>query len=288
MKRSPLKYLLPIAAVLCVSALLASVVYAGITSNEHMSDTHYGAPMTQFPSGTTLVYVVFDYTEMQNEEITVKVWSPIGEVLFEQTQAYSDSGTESIEVPGPEGGAFPDGRYATNFYRGILIFKTLLWEVGEVTTPTPTLTSTSTPTSTITPGPVVTVSPVEGYAGQEFTFTGSDFTPDGMIHEGYYNPNQEYYYTASFYADSSGGFVRAIASEMDWPLGVYTYQAYDLTKDYNATAQFTVSEPPPTATPTSTATVTPTGTPTPTATATTTPTALPSYDVYLPIVVKKY
>ena len=308
MKRSLLKYLLPTAVVLGVSALLTSVVYAGITSNERMSDTPYGPPVTQFPSGTTVVYVVFDYADMQNEEITIKVWSPIGELLFEQTQAYSGSDAESIEVPGPEGGAFPDGWYVTNFYRGLLIFKTLLWEVGEVTTPTPTLTNT--PTTTGTPAPVVDVSPAEGYAGQEFTFTGYDFTPNGMIHEGYYNPNQEYTYAASFYADPSGGFVRTIASEVDWLFGTYTYKVHDSDQDYDATVEFTISGPQPTATPTatltttptstptltptSTATAAPTGTPTPTSTATTTatPTATtsppPGYGAYLPIIVRNY
>ena len=371
LKRSALKHLVSIALVLCLVALLVSVVYAGTTSNEHMSDIPYGEqPVTQFPSGTTVVYVVFDYDDMQNEEITIRVHSPIGVVLFEQTQPYSGSGTESIEVAGPEGGAFPDGRYDTIFYTGLFPIKTLIWDVGEVTTPTPTVTgsvvptatntptatpagtstptptstptgsptstltptptgtSTFTPTSTCTatptntptgtpeatptstttatstptatsgptatptptgpPVPVVDVYPSEGYAGQEFTFTGSDFTPNGLIHEGRTDPNQEYHYIASFYADSSGGFVRTIASDLGWLLGVHTYTAFDLTKDYEATVQFTVYEPPPTATPTATATATPTGTPTPTATATATSTASPSYEVYLPIIVKNY
>lgn len=255
-----------VALVLCLSASLASAVYAGITSNEHMSDTPHGPPVTQFPSGTITVYVVFDYTDMQNEEITIKVWSPIGELLFEQTQPYSGSDTESIEVTGPEGGAFLDGRYATNFYRGLFPYKTLLWDVGEVTTPTPTATSTATPTAT--PGPVVTVSPAEGYAGQAFTFTGSYFTPHGLVHEGFDGPHQEYQYLGSFYTDPCGGFVRTLASPVDWLAGVYTYIAHDLTQDYNASVEFEIVGPPPTAT------------------ATATPTASPSYEVYLPIIVK--
>jgi len=296
LKRSTLKHLISIALVLCLSALLASVVYAGITSNEHMSNTHFGPPLTQFPSGTSVVYVIFDYSDMHSEEITIKVWSPIGEVLFEQTQAYSDSGTESIEVPYPEGGAFPDGLYVTNFYRGILIYKTLLWDVGELTTPTPT------PTGTLMPS--VDVSPAVGYAGQEFVFTGWNFTPSGLVHESYNDPNQEYHYITSFYADPSGGFVRTIASQADWLFGTYTYTAFDSGQDYGASVEFTISGPQPTATstatptttptstptstPTATATATPTDTPTPTATPTHTTTPLPSHDVYLPIVVKNY
>ena len=169
---------------------------------------------------------------------------------------------------------------------------------------TPTETTTVTPTSTATPGPAVAVSPTEGYAGQEFTFTGSGFTPSSVVHEGFTDPNQVYHYNDSFYADSSGGFVRVIASAGDWLLGVYTYVAFDSTKNCSASVQFTISEPLPTATPTPTSTLTPTSTPTATptntptttrtatstATATSTPTATPAstltYQVYLPLLHK--
>ncbi|MGA9347305.1 MAG: cohesin domain-containing protein [Anaerolineae bacterium] len=126
------------------------------------------------------------------------------------------------------------------------------------TTASPTETATATATPTATPGSAVAVYPAEGYAGQEFTFTGSDFTPNSLVHEGLTNPNQEYHYIASFYADLSGGFVRTIATERDWLLGIYTYIAFDATKNHSASVQFTVFEPPPTAT------LTPTPTPTPT------------------------
>jgi hypothetical protein len=127
------------------------------------------------------------------------------------------------------------------------------------TTAAPTETATVTAIATATPGSAVAVSPAEGYAGQEFTFTGSDFTPNGLVHEGLTNPNQEYHYIASFYANSSGGFVRTITTERDWLVGIYTYIAFDATKNHSASVQFTVSEPPPTAT----LTPTPTSTPTP-------------------------
>ena len=117
-------------------------------------------------------------------------------------------------------------------------------------TPTETATPTLTPTPTATPKSAVTVSPAEGCAGQQFTFTGWDFTPNGLIHDGFNDPNQEHHYTGSFYADSSGGFVRTIASESDWLAGVYTYIAFDVTENYGVSVQFTISEPPPTATPT--------------------------------------
>jgi hypothetical protein len=89
---------------------------------------------------------------------------------------------------------------------------------------------------------------MEGYPGQEFTFTGLDFTPNGLIHEGFSDPNQEYRYRASFFADASGGFVRTITTGSDWLTGVYTYMAYDVSQGYNVSAQFIISENAPTLT----------------------------------------
>ena len=93
---------------------------------------------------------------------------------------------------------------------------------------------------------------MEGYAGQEFTFTGTGFTPNGLIHESFTDPNQGYHYNASFYADASGGFVRVIFSEWDWPWGVYTYIAFDSTGNYSVSVPFAITGPSPTATPTPT------------------------------------
>jgi hypothetical protein len=95
---------------------------------------------------------------------------------------------------------------------------------------------------------------VEGYAGQGFNFTGASFTPNGLIHEGFTDPNQIYHYHASFFAGPSGGFVRTIISKEDWPVGVYTYMAFDSSANYNVSVQFKVSEPPTMTTPTATST----------------------------------
>jgi len=104
--------------------------YAGSITNVRMSDTPGGAEMARFPSGTSVVYVVFDYFDMQNREIRVRVYDYVGNVLFEQVKAYTGSGTESIEVSGPEGRAFPGGRYFTNLYRGLFPVKSIIWEVA--------------------------------------------------------------------------------------------------------------------------------------------------------------
>ncbi len=98
--------------------------------NIRMSRTPYGLPAAHFPTGTTVVYVVFDYADMQNDEIRVKVYDNVGNVLFEQVEAYTGSGTESIEVLAPGGGTFPAGLYVTNLYTFVFPIKSIIWDVG--------------------------------------------------------------------------------------------------------------------------------------------------------------
>jgi cell division septation protein DedD len=102
-------------------------------SNLHMSDTPYGLPVTQFPSGTTAVYVVFDYSNLQNEEITIRVYDQVGSVLFEQGESYTGSGTESIELWGLHGRPFADGQYHTRLYLRSSMFplEDITWYVGD-------------------------------------------------------------------------------------------------------------------------------------------------------------
>jgi hypothetical protein len=140
---------------LAILAILA--VLMGTISNAHMSDRPYGPPMTRFPSGTTVVHVVFDYSAMQNEEIRVRVYDQLGSKLFEQVEAYTGSGTKSIEVLRPGGGVFADGWYVTNLYVGSVVFpiESITWEVGPGTIPTST--PTRTPTVTLTPSATPTI-----------------------------------------------------------------------------------------------------------------------------------
>jgi len=102
-------------------------------SNLHMSDTPYGPPVPRFPSGTAVVYVVFDYYNMQNNEVRIRIHDQLGTVLFDQVEAYTGSGTESIEVWGPGGGAFADGWYVTSLYLHSPLFPTdeIRWDVGD-------------------------------------------------------------------------------------------------------------------------------------------------------------
>ena len=114
-----------------------------------MSDTPYGPPTTQFPPGTSVVYVVFDYADMQNDEIRVRVYDNVGHVLFEQVEAYTGSGTESIEVLAPGGGAFPEGRYVTNLYIFVFPIKTIIWDVGRWYVYLPLVVKDYSPESTV-------------------------------------------------------------------------------------------------------------------------------------------
>jgi hypothetical protein len=168
------------------------------------------------------------------------------------------------------------------------------------TTPTPT----STTTTTVTPQPAIIVYPASAPVGETFTFTGSHFTPDGLIEEWFTTPSmppasitwlrkpgdgfieeqfagldQARHFLGSFYADSCGGFIRQHIWEVYWPAGVYSYIAIDVAKESETSVEFEMTEPQ-----------TPTPTSTPTATATTaTPTATPTLSgpkIYLPLALK--
>jgi len=153
---------------------------------------------------------------------------------------------------------------------------------GGAPTPTPTPTATSTPTgtttptptatTTITPEPAIVVQPTSAPVGETFTFTGSHFTPNGLIEAWFADPDQVRYHLDPFYTDSSGGFTRQRHWEAYWPAGTYSYIANDVVQQSETSVEFEMTEP---------GSQTPTSTPTPT----TTPT-LSSQKVYLPLVLK--
>ncbi len=145
-----MKRFVPIAVALCLTILLASVVAAqGGVASGHLSDTPDGPAMTQFPSGTPVVYAIFEYADMTGESITVRVYDNYGSILVEKSQEYTGSGADSVETTTSEG-YFPDGRYVTNFYQGEYLARTVIWEVGEpVAQPAPTPTTVSTATTLV-------------------------------------------------------------------------------------------------------------------------------------------
>jgi len=135
----------------------------------HMSDSPAGPPVTQFPYGTTIVYVVFDYANAQNTGFRVRVYPPWatgpGDWIFNQVSSYTGTGTASIAVTYP-GGVFPADPPPDNPYRTLLSMVLGDYEVprGDVewrvipptptpspTAPTPTRTPTGPPPPTATP-----------------------------------------------------------------------------------------------------------------------------------------
>ena len=141
---------------LCLSILAVSLAVADTPlTNIRMSNSPDGPEMTQFPSMTSIVYVIFDfdYIDLEGEAIRIIVYNNSGTILFDRTETYTGAGTESIAIS-PIEGVFPDGRYVTNLYRGGLLGKSIFWEVTEavgVATPTPRATATPTDTPTAIP-----------------------------------------------------------------------------------------------------------------------------------------
>ena len=148
---------------LCSGILWPHSAYAGAIPRTWMSNVPGGPEMTQFASGINVVYVIFDYVEMEDEEVRVRIYNNIGDVVFEYTKTYSGSGTESVSAS-PGTGVFADGPYATNIYRGEYLSWTLIWEVTTAVqppspTPVPTDTPTTLPEATATPTAAPTDTP---------------------------------------------------------------------------------------------------------------------------------
>ncbi|HID88029.1 MAG TPA: hypothetical protein EYP55_11770 [Anaerolineae bacterium] len=116
------------------------VVGASGIKNLRMSDAPDGPALTDFPSGTETVYVVFDYLDLAAETIRVRVYDHEGVTLLDRTDTYSGSGTASIAVHSG-GEPFPDGPYVTTLYFASgYLSKALEWTVGgadQPPTPTP-------------------------------------------------------------------------------------------------------------------------------------------------------
>ena len=125
-----------------------------LVTSFRMSDTPYGPAVIDFPSGTSIVYIVFDYAQMRDIGVRARIYDRSGNILFEQYKVYTGAGTESIDVSS-SGGAFPNSYYATNFYIDESLVKTLIWTVGGPFTPEPTPTSTPAPAGTPTSTPTL-------------------------------------------------------------------------------------------------------------------------------------
>lgn len=138
--------------------LPTSVAAEGTVKNFRMSDSASGAAMTNFPSGISTVYVIFDYADMQNETLTVKVYGPGGVVLYEKGKAYTGSGTEAIPITA-SGGAFADATstnpYVSQRIASLGLAQSIVWTVGKEATPAATVPPrpTTPPAAAATPVP---------------------------------------------------------------------------------------------------------------------------------------
>lgn len=105
-----------------------------------MSEAPEGPAQTDFPSGTQTVYAVFEYTGFLSEEVRVVVTDYRGDIVYEETETFSGTGTASVPVT-YEQAVFPDGLYVTTLYfAGQYLTRAVEWTVGGVdmpTTPTP-------------------------------------------------------------------------------------------------------------------------------------------------------
>lgn len=138
--------------------LPTSVAAEGTVKNFRMSDSTTGAAMTNFPSGTSTVYVIFDYADMQNETLTIKVYGPGGVVLYEKGKSYTGSGTEAIPITA-SGGAFADATstnpYVSQRIASLGLAQSIVWTVGKEATPAATVPPrpTTPPAAAATPVP---------------------------------------------------------------------------------------------------------------------------------------
>jgi hypothetical protein len=96
-----------------------------------VSDAPGGGAVSQFPTGTKKVYIVFDYAYMAGEQMGIRLYNNSGNVLSEKVKTLSGDGTESIGFSaGGEG--FAVGRYAVNIYDGNWrVINTAIWDIAE-------------------------------------------------------------------------------------------------------------------------------------------------------------
>lgn len=121
--------------------------------NFRLSDAPDGPAVANFPSGTSLVYAIFEYAEMKDTSVQLRVFDGEGNVPFEQTNRYRGAGMDSMAVSSATE-VFPDDVYVANVYLymdsdlfpGPFLVDSYEWFVGHPPTPFPTMTRTPMPT----------------------------------------------------------------------------------------------------------------------------------------------
>jgi hypothetical protein len=105
----------------------------GQISNFRVSDRAGGPRVNNFPTGTSVIYVVFDYQDAQNMQVEVRVYDLQGNRLHTVTRIYNCSGTASIQID--NGVPFPDTQpgvipYLTSIYVDFYFVASQSWTVG--------------------------------------------------------------------------------------------------------------------------------------------------------------
>ena len=81
----------------------------------------------------------------------------------------------------------------------------------------------------------------------DFTFTGTCFTPNGLLHRSFTDPQSNSYALGDINADSTGSFGRILqlindpANNSFWPTGTYTYFVTDATTGKVFSVQFSIT-----------------------------------------------
>lgn len=99
-------------------------------TNCRVSDAPQGAAVGEFPSGTRKVYIVFDYAYMAGEEVMIRVYDSVGNILLDKVMTLSGNDTKSISFSAG-GGGLAAGRYVVTFYQDARMIRTIIWDVAE-------------------------------------------------------------------------------------------------------------------------------------------------------------
>ena len=130
----------------------------GEITNLRMSISPDGPPTTEFIEGTQPVWVIFDYADMEGNEVEIDVYGKYITDATAATMSLTGSGTKAISVTHPWMTGFPAGEYRTHIVKDGFVDGIENWSVvteGATSTPTPVpATATATPVlPTFTPIP---------------------------------------------------------------------------------------------------------------------------------------
>lgn len=101
------------------------------TSASSIEEAQQAAPITNFSTGTSALYALFDWAQIAPGTLWTMRWSVDDEVFYEQTQPWNNAESGQnfpIQLSSP--GGVPDGTYKVDLLIGELIFDTAQARVG--------------------------------------------------------------------------------------------------------------------------------------------------------------